>query len=902
MFSGSGRGWRTAAMLMAAMLAVTALASFAPAYAQAAPKGPWIDEVSFFIEADETKAIDMLLKNEMHVYFWSLRDPANFKKVRESPDLRYAVSYGLYYELTFNPVGPEFPKTKKLNPFSVPRIREAMNYLIDRSYIANEIMGGMAIPRFTVLTPSFPDYARYADLIRQIEREYSFNFEKARTIITEEMRKLGAELRDGKWHYKGEPVTLIFVIRVEDARRPIGDYISSQLEKIGFVVDRQYKTAREAAPIWLRGDPAEGQWHLYTGGWITTAISRDEGDNFGFFYTPRGQPVPLWQAYKPDPEFDKVASRLWNRDFTTIAERDELMSKALTLSMKDSVRVWLVHLISPWPARKEVSVTYDLAGGYSGSRLWPYTIRYVDRVGGSVKIASTNLLVDPVNPVAGSNWIFDMFYLRATSDPAVMPDPFTGLYWPQRIKGADVFVTFGNPVGVTLDWVTLKFVPEITVPTDAWYGWDAVKQEIVTTPPGTTAKVKTVVYYEDDLFKRKFHDGSTMSIADIVFSFILTFERADKNSPLYDESYLPTFREFREVFKGLRIINENPLVIEVYSDRIYLDAEWIAAEAAGWFFTDYSQGPGPWHVVAIGALAEAAGELAFSSAKATKLKVEWMNLLAGPSLAILKKHLDRAIETGYIPFEKVLGKYVKREEAVARYRNLAAWHASRGHFLVGNGPFFLDRVDVTAKIVVLKAFREFPDTAEKWARFATPMIPEARFVQVPTVEQGFPTELRLSVTFQGRPYRTDDIAFIKYILTSPAGVSVGLAEPVSDGLWRIVLKPEQTYLLPTGAATVEAIVVSKLVGIPVSVTTPVTVLSFKDTILGEIAKAKADADTKIAGLRSSLDAVSQQLREVNTSVQNVQGSLTLTTALAVLALVLALASVGLSLVRGRKAS
>ncbi|MCS7198718.1 MAG: hypothetical protein NZ930_08660, partial [Candidatus Bipolaricaulota bacterium] len=77
-------------------------------------------------------------------------------------------------------------------------------------------------------------------------------------------------------------------------------------------------------------------------------------------------------------------------------------------------------------------------------------------------------------------------------------------------------------------------------------------------------------------------------------------------------------------------------------------------------------------------------------------------------------------------------------------------------------------------------------------------------------------------------------------------------EPVSDGLWRIVLKPEQTYLLPTGAATVEAIVVSKLVGIPVSVTTPVTVLSFKDTIIGEIAKAKADADTKIAGLRSSL--------------------------------------------------
>jgi Predicted solute binding protein len=157
-----------------------------------------------------------------------------------------------------------------------------------------------------------------------------------------------------------------------------------------------------------------------------------------------------------------------------------------------------------------------------------------------------------------------------------MPDPFTGLYWPNRIKSAEVYVTFGNPVGVTLDWVTLRFVPEIRVPEDAWYGWDAEKQEIVTAPPGTTAKVRSVIYFDDNLFRTKFHDGSTFSLADIVYSFILTFDRADPKSPLYDESYVPVFEEFRAVFKGLRILSEDPLVIEVYSDRIYLDAEWIA--------------------------------------------------------------------------------------------------------------------------------------------------------------------------------------------------------------------------------------------------------------------------------------------------------------------------------------
>ncbi|MEM2961361.1 MAG: ABC transporter substrate-binding protein, partial [Candidatus Bathyarchaeia archaeon] len=349
---------------------------------------------------------------------------------------------------TFNPVGPEFPATGKLNPFSVPRIREAMNYLVDRKYIVDEIMAGMAVPRYTTLTPAFPDYAKYADVIRAIEKEYSYSLDKAREIITEEMIKLGAELVEGKWYYKNEPVTLIFLIRVEDQRRGIGDYVASQLEKLGFTVDRQYKTSREASPIWLRGNPADGKWHLYTAGWITTLVSRDESDNFGFFYTSRGQPVPLWQAYKPAPEFDYIAGRLWNRDYATIQERDELMKKALELSMKDSVRVWLVSQTAPWPARKDVSLTYDLAAGFSGARLWPYTLRYVNRVGGTVKIASSDIFVDPVNPVAGSNWIYDAMYYRATSDPATMPDPFTGLYWPQRAKKAEVYALNGLPIGV----------------------------------------------------------------------------------------------------------------------------------------------------------------------------------------------------------------------------------------------------------------------------------------------------------------------------------------------------------------------------------------------------------------------------------------------------------------------
>jgi len=890
---------KTKLSLFAVLLVISSLLSVCfistpKVVAQEPPKGPWVDEVDMFMETDEAKVVDMLEKNEIQVYFRDITDPELFKKVKASPDLWYATSYGLYFELTFNPVGPEFPKTGKLNPFAVPRIREAMNYLVDRKYIADEIMAGMAIPRYTALTPAFPDYARYADTIKEIEKKYSYDFDKAREIITEEMLKLGAELKDGKWYYKGEPVTLIFLIRKEDQRKAIGDYVASQLEKLGFTVDRQYKLSREAAPLWIFGDPADGKWHIYTGGWITTLVSRDEADNFGFFYTSRGLSVPLWQAYKPSPEFDYVAGRLWNRDFKTMEERDELMRKALELAMKDSVRVWLVNQLAPWPARKEVSLTYDLAAGFSGARLWPYTIRYVNKTGGVVKIASTDILVQPVNPVAGSDWIYDAMYYRAVSDPATIPDPFTGLYWPQRVEKAEVYVLEGLPVSVTLDWVELKFVDEITVPEDAWYDWDPVAKKIVYAPPGTTAKTKTVVYYDESIFDMKYHDGSKFSIADIVFDFILTFDRAKPESPLYDESYIPSFQAFREYFKGFKIVSENPLVIEFYSDVVYLDAEWIADFAAREFYPDYTYGPGPWHTVAIGCLAETDGKLAFSADKAEEFKVEWMNFIAGPSLSILEEYLDKAIAEKYIPYKEVLGKYISEDEALERYENLKAWYESKNHFLVGAGPFYLDRVDPTAKIVVLKANREFLDPADKWLRFSKPMIPEVEIPSIPTIVPGLSAEIPVSITFEGEPYRIADISSVKYIVTSPAVTIVGEAEPIEDGEWNIVLKPEETALLPAGTVDIDVLVVSKLVGMPVSITTTTTVMSTTEYMMSELAKAKADYETRISGLQSQLDTLSGEIADLSSRIDSLMSMMYASIGIAIIAIIIAIAAIVLS--------
>ena len=860
-----------------------------------APKGPWVDEVTFVVAKDETTAVDMLINNEIQIYFRDIGIDS-YNRIRDNPDIQTAFSYGLYYDLTFNPVGPTFPATGELNPFSVPKIREAMNYLIDRDYVASEIMGGLAVPRYTALSPTFPDAARYADTLKQIEMAYAYDLDKAKEIISAEMEKLGATLKDGKWYYNEKPVTIKFIIRTEDQRKEIGDYVATQLEKVGFTVERMYMTSSQAAPLWLFGNPADGKWHLYTGGWITTMVSRDESDNFDFFYTPRGLGwlSPLWNAYTPDPLFDDTAKKLAQRAFKSFDERDELMRQALWLSMKDSVRIWVVHQIAPWPARKEVKLTYDLAGGFSGAWLWPHTLRYKDQVGGSVKIASSDLLVEPWNPVGGSDWIYDAMIYRATMYPATYPDPYTGLFIPNFVKKATVYVKSGLPVTKTYNWVDLIFQDEIEVPSDAWIAWNASTKRIVTVgeahPEGLKANVKVVVEYDEDLWKTKLHDGTTLSLADFIFDFLLTFDRGDPASPIYDESYVPNLEAFKETFKGFKIVQEDPLVIEYYSDTWYLDAEWIASDAATTFDANYDYGMAPWHMIAIGMLAEMNGLATFGATKADELGVDRLNYIAGATIDILANMLDEAIANKFIPYKEVLGKYVTEDEALARYNALKSWFEEKGHFWVGAGPLYLDTVDPVAKIVVLKANREYPDTPERWAIFSEPLIPEISLPSKIEVVSSLPAEISIKITHKGEPLTAEDLAMVKYLLTVGPFTKTGNALPAGDGTWSILLSGEDTLLASGRPFSLTVIAVSKYAAIPASVTTTGTGIPYSDYINSQLAPIKAEMEASLADIKATTSDLQADISDVKASIGPLQDSINSMQTMVYAALVLAVVS------------
>lgn len=681
--------------------------------------GGWLEKIAVSVVPQDS-VVTQLQNNEIALYTDPL-DPSFFDEI-DAAGLAYKQSYGLYYDLTFNPVGPTFPGTGKFNPFSSPKIREAMNWLVDRNYINQQIFNGKAVPKYVVLVAGLPDYNSSQKKVDELEATYAYDFAKASEVITSEMETMGAVKSGGVWTYKGEPVTLIFLIRNDsDGRRKVmGDYVADQLETLGFTVDRQYKKSTEASPIWIGSDPAEGLWNLYTAGWIETNLLRDQGSYFQQFYSPNSiQAMPLWRAYTPTAEFSELCDQLALNRFGSNADRQAALDRALELSLQDSVRIWLMENRYHIPSINNVVYASDLVAGFDGTQMWPYTLRYSDQVGGQMSIGVSDVLNDPWNPIAGSTWTQDIALIRATQSGDVLSDPYTGLAWPLRIEKAELVIKEGYLVNKTLDWVDLTFAPEVQVPGDAWVDWDAASQTFVTAeakyPGGLAANKKTTVYYPADMFEKvTWHDGSPLSPADFVMRLIMMFDRGKPESAIYDQYNLSAYDTFMADFKGVRILSTDPLIIEYYSDKVSLDAELNIPV----LFPTYASGEAPWHVLALSNMAEADGELAYSFDKAGTLLVEWTNYLSGNSLEILKHKLGDAAAKNYIPYAPTLSKYISTDEAAVRYSNLTNWFNAHGNFWLGTGPYYLERADIEGKQLWLVRYADSPDDLERWSEFA----------------------------------------------------------------------------------------------------------------------------------------------------------------------------------------
>jgi peptide/nickel transport system substrate-binding protein len=299
---------------------------------------------------------------------------------------------------------------------------------------------------------------------------------------------------------------------------------------------------------------------------------------------------------------------------------------------------------------------------------------------------------------------------------------------------------------------------------------------------------------------------------------IMQFDTAKEDSPIYDESAVPNFNTFMAAFKGWKIVSEDPLVIEYYTDAYQLDAELNVTNArAAWPNAYWNGQEAAWHVIVPAWVVEANGEAAFTADKSTANEVEWMSWIGGPTLELMKARLDEAQAANLIPYEPTLGQYITAEEATARYANLQEWFRRYNHFWVNTGPYFLQKAFAVEGTLILQHFADYPDPADRWAAFSSAPIPEVLVEGPDLVTAGDETVYDIWVTFEDAPYAVDDTLMAKWLLFDATGAlaAQGEAEAVEDGYWQATLSGDVTGALEAGSNQFVAIYVSKRALVPI---------------------------------------------------------------------------------------
>lgn len=821
--------------VLAAMLILSILVIAFPVKttAQAVPKGPYLDEVTFFEEGDEAKMLKMIERGEAQIWLWPVRTPEGLKYAEESPDIELIPAYAGDFNLFLNPVDT-LPYTGEFNIFSIREVREAMNWLINREFVVREIMGGFGIPHWTVFPPVRPDYIRLYPQMKALEAKYAYNPDKAVETISDALVKAGAKFIAGKWYYQDKPIKVRVVIRIEDQRKDIGEYVAGELERLGLEVERIYSPASKAIPLVYGGDPRKGEWHVYTEGWAFTAIAAYDDDLPYFMYVSPWTGA-VFEYYTPAPPFPDLAQRLLNAEYKSAEERNEWVLRLAELALKDSTRVWVVWEISPFPRNKNfVNVAYDLTGGaYSLYSL--RSARYEGKIGGSAKAGNRRMLTSAWNPVGGFTWLYDALIERLIYDPGVWTHPHTGEYIPIR---SEFSVTTAGPEG------------KLPVPEDAII-FDPATLTWKTVGPGVEA-TSAVTF---TLNFGPWHHGPEMTLADVMNAIAETYRITYEEDPLYDPaSITPGMEVFVSSVKGFKI--EGPNKITVYIDYWHIDPTFIAAQASVWTGT-------PWEVYAIMNAAVENKELAFSDTRAEEWGVEWLDLSKGPSLDVLKKYYDQLAAENFIP--SYIKQWVSDEEARARWSALGDWYNRYGHFLVSNGPFFLYKVDPAAKLVTVRAFRNYVYTADHWDYLVTPRVPDIEVSPLPEIVPGQALDVEVFATLAGEPYNEVDIDVL--VMLKGQTVLEKKAELVEPGRFVAHLSEIDTAKLAPEVYDVTVIAIGHEAALAKVATVPLTVVptvAHFEERFKEIESRIGELSSGLSDLSSSVD---QRFKDLSASIE-----------------------------------
>ena len=735
-----------------------------------ADKGTFVDEITFIQYLDENTALQEVRNGNLDLYYFRVSSD-RLEDADSRNNLQVFESTGSYYSILTNPTD-----SGKFNPFSIKDVRFALNYLIDRNLIVNELLGGFGSPMISNYGIFSADYLGVLDVTESFQ--FTYNPALAEQIITEQLEKSGAQKIDGTWTFNNEPIEITIFIRSDDpVRKSIGEILSSELESFGFTVKKDFGDLNKAYVIVYGSDPAEQKWNLYTEAWSSTGFSRYDSISLAQMYAPwfsnmPGNSTPSYWNYQND-FLDSVTQNIYSGNFETSEERISLIKNATEEGVNESVRIFLASKVDQYVANENVTGIINALGAGVPSRFTPINANSEDS---SLVIGVKQIYQGAWNPVAGLGDIYSNQIWGILSDPGMYGHPFTGEVHPLR---------------TTWNIETDGLHSSVPVHDDAIF-WNTETQRWEKVETGSTAISKVTF----DLNFSQWHNGQEMDMNDVLYSIYFLSEWGSEkmiNDKTYDSSFSPQAAQNANSLVGFRVVDAN--TIEVYTDYWHFDQGQIASWAGIWSTT-------PWEIMAAMEKSVIDGKVAFSRSDAANKNISWLSLIIPQDAKIIQEILEDYKVSNNIPsalnqFETDIQYYENR------YQQSIDWIDENDHAIISNGPFYLDRYSPESRIIVVKSFDfgDYPFSPGKWNEFELIEFPKIVSIEI--------DKLLAKSSNNQIPIITTNSSEIHYFISNSLGEIISEGKvPVDNDKSIVVLDEKTLSKLDTGSYTLKVFAAS----------------------------------------------------------------------------------------------
>ena len=738
-----------------------------------AEKSTFFDSVKFIQYLDENTALEEVRNGNLDVYYYTISsDRLENYQAREG--LQVFDSTGGSYSILVNPA-----ESEEFNPFSSRDIRFALNYLIDRKLIVNELMGGYGYPIISYYGPSDPEYLT---VIEQLEAfNFKYNPALAEEIISRVLKERGAVKIDNKWQIDAKPIEIKVFIRSDDTvRKSIGEILASELQKIGFTIKKDFGDLNKAFVVVYGSNPSDLKWSLYTEGWGRSAFVRYDSVGLGQMYSPwfstmPGFNNPSYWNYKND-RLDTLTQKIYTGGFESSEKRSQLIQEAVVEGVNESVRIFVASKIDQYVVNEKVKGIVNDFGAGVPSRFTPINAQSSSN---EFVIGVKQIYQGAWNPVMGLTDSYSRHIWGIISDPATFKHPFTGETFPIRAE-----------------WQVETAGPneKLTVPQEAII-WNPYFQKWDYVTPDTLATSKVTFDYKFS----NWHNGQPMDINDILHSLYFTIEwgtQIDENDRTFDTEFTPRTSQIIQTIIGVNPIDED--TIEVYVDYWHFDEGEIADWAVLWSSM-------PWEISAAMEKAVMDGKVSFSRSGATSKNVNWLSLIVPTDANLIKEYLQEFKDSNYIPVS-LKENYQNSQYFQNRYDSSIKWIEANNHAVISNGPFYLKSYSPESRTITVSAFDDdtYPFKIGEWAEFEKVKLPIIKNIEMKNIiQRGEELKIRVEV---------DNSDSILYFLTNTEGRMISSETLNIDGNRITVTVPsENTKDLGIGANNIKIFAISNSV-------------------------------------------------------------------------------------------